>query len=82
MIGRFVKGGVFVFIDVANIFYSQKTLGWRISYEKLKQYLERNLLGWINKKFWSNPFGSPEVRLNCKFNRYLLFCQDFSGISK
>lgn len=41
MIQKYVKGSVYVFIDVANIFYSQKTLGWRISYQKLKQYLER-----------------------------------------
>ena len=38
MINKFVKGKVYVFIDAANIFYTQKTLGWRISYEKLKQY--------------------------------------------
>src|SRR3990167_8462072 len=40
MIGEFVKGKVYVFIDAANIFYSQRTLKWRISYERLKQYLE------------------------------------------
>jgi len=41
MIGKFIKGKVAVFIDAANIFYSQRTLGWRISYEKLKEYFER-----------------------------------------
>src|SRR3989344_1723286 len=41
MIGRLTKGKVAVFIDAANIFYSQRTLGWRISYEKLKEYFER-----------------------------------------
>lgn len=41
MIGKYVKGRVYVFIDTANIFYSQKTLGWRISYQRLKEYLER-----------------------------------------
>ena len=30
-----------MFIDAANIFYSQRTLGWRIDYTKLKHYLER-----------------------------------------
>ena len=39
MIQKYVKGRVYVFIDASNIFYSQKTLGWRISYERLKQYL-------------------------------------------
>jgi uncharacterized LabA/DUF88 family protein len=41
MIGRFTKGIVHVFIDAENVFYSQRTLGWRISYEKLMRYLER-----------------------------------------
>jgi len=40
MIHKYIKGRVYVFIDSSNIFYSQKTLGWRISYQKLKQYLE------------------------------------------
>lgn len=43
MIGRFLKGKVCVFIDAANIFYSQRTLKWRVSYEKLKKYFEREL---------------------------------------
>ena len=38
MIKQFIKGKVYVFIDAANIFYSQKTLGWRVSYEKLINY--------------------------------------------
>lgn len=41
MIGKYVKGRVYVFIDVANIFYTQKSLGWRISYEKLMQYFKK-----------------------------------------
>ena len=41
MINKFVKGRVYVFIDAANVFYSQKTLGWRISYEKLMQYFKK-----------------------------------------
>lgn len=39
MIKRLVKGKVFVFIDAANIFYAQRTLKWRISYERLMNYL-------------------------------------------
>lgn len=38
MIHEFVKGKVYVFIDAANIFYTQRSLKWRISYEKLKDY--------------------------------------------
>lgn len=33
---------VAIFIDAANIFYSQKTLGWRLDYEKFLSY-------WNNK---------------------------------
>lgn len=41
MISKFVKGKVYVFIDAANIFYTQKSLGWLISYEKLMQYFKK-----------------------------------------
>ncbi len=40
MISRFIKGKVYVFIDAANVFYTQKTLKWRISYKSLKQYFQ------------------------------------------
>jgi len=40
MIGKFVKGKVCVFIDAANLFYAQHTLGWKISYEKLMRYFK------------------------------------------
>ncbi|PIU33307.1 NYN domain-containing protein [Candidatus Shapirobacteria bacterium CG07_land_8_20_14_0_80_39_12] len=35
----FTKGRVAVFIDAANILYSQKTLGWKIDYQKLKKWV-------------------------------------------
>ncbi len=41
MVGKFVKGRIFVFIDAANILYSQRTLGWGIGYEKLKAYFQK-----------------------------------------
>ena len=41
MIGKFVKDKVYVFIDAANLFYAQHTLGWKISYEKLIRYFKR-----------------------------------------
>jgi uncharacterized LabA/DUF88 family protein len=44
MIRQFIKGRVYVFIDAANIFYTQRTLGWRISYEGLRHYF-RNECG-------------------------------------
>lgn len=39
MLRKFVQGRVCVFIDAANILYSQKTLGWRIDYRRFKNYL-------------------------------------------
>ena len=36
-------GKVAVFIDAANVLYSQKTLGWRVDYQKLKKYLEKEI---------------------------------------
>ncbi len=41
MINKFIKGKVYVFIDVENIFYSQRNLGWKISYEKLMKYFKK-----------------------------------------
>lgn len=41
MIKQYTKGRVFVFIDAANILYSQQTLGWRVDYKKLKEYFEK-----------------------------------------
>ena len=40
MISKFIKAPVYVFIDVENTFYAQGTLGWKISYEKLINYLK------------------------------------------
>ena len=41
MIGQFVKGKVYVFIDAANILYSQQSLGWRVDYKRLKEYFKK-----------------------------------------
>ena len=43
MIRQFVKGRVCVFIDAANIFYSQRTLGWRVDFVKLVGYLKQEV---------------------------------------
>ncbi len=47
MIKDFVFGRVYVFIDDANILYSQQTLNWKVDYKKLKEYFtsESNLKG-------------------------------------
>ena len=41
MFGQFVKGRAYVFIDAANILYSQQALRWRVDYKKLKEYFEK-----------------------------------------
>jgi len=41
MISKYTKGEVYIFIDAANIFYSQRTLKWKISYEKLIEYFRK-----------------------------------------
>jgi uncharacterized LabA/DUF88 family protein len=41
MIRELELGRTAVFIDAANILYSQHTLGWRVDYRKLKAYFER-----------------------------------------
>lgn len=41
MIGKYTKGKVYIFIDAENLFYAQKTVGWKISYEKLMKYFKK-----------------------------------------
>src|SRR3989338_1269047 len=40
MIGRYSRGRTAVFVDAANIYFSQKTLGWRIDFKKLLDYVK------------------------------------------
>ncbi len=47
MISKFVKGKVYVFIDAENVFYTQRTLGWKISYKKLMKYFRKECGGGI-----------------------------------
>ncbi len=42
MLKQFVSGRVYVFIDGANIFYAQRSLKWKISYEKLIKYIKKD----------------------------------------
>lgn len=42
MIGQFVRGRTAVFIDAANIYFAQKTIGWRIDFKKLLEYFKKN----------------------------------------
>ena len=40
---KITKGKTAVFIDAANILYSQKTMGFKVDYEKLKNYLLKQI---------------------------------------
>lgn len=42
MINKFIKGKTAVFIDSANVYYSCKTLGWKLDYKKLLNYFKQN----------------------------------------
>ena len=54
-----IQGRVAVFIDAANILYSQKTLGWRVDYKKLKAYLERET-HLVSIHFYTGKVGADE----------------------
>jgi uncharacterized LabA/DUF88 family protein len=41
MIGTYVKGRTAVFIDAANIYFSQQSLGWRVDFKKLLEYFRK-----------------------------------------
>jgi uncharacterized LabA/DUF88 family protein len=41
MIGQYTNGRVYVFVDAANILYSQQSLGWRVDYKKLQEYFKK-----------------------------------------
>ncbi len=43
MISRFTKGKTAVFIDASNIYFSQKTMGWRVDFKKLLEYFKTNV---------------------------------------
>ena len=39
---RWIYGKIALFVDVANLFYLQKRLKWKISYQKLYQFFDKN----------------------------------------
>ncbi len=41
MLSGIFKGKTAIFIDAANMFYSEKTLGWRIDFQRLANYLRQ-----------------------------------------
>ncbi len=42
MISQYVKGKTAVFVDASNIYFSQKSLGWRVDFKKLLEYFKKN----------------------------------------
>lgn len=63
MLNKYCNGITYVFIDAANILYSQQTLGWRLDYTKPKQYLEKEInLGKIF--YYTGKVGSLEKQLS------------------
>lgn len=71
MIKEFIKGRVYVFIDAANILYSQQTLRWKVDYEKLKKYFE----GECNLR--AIYFYTGRVGANDKQNSFLKKLENF-----
>lgn len=46
MLEKYIRGKVAVFIDAANIIYSQRSLGWKVDYLRLIKYLNQfSLIG-------------------------------------
>jgi len=46
MISKYLKGKAAVFIDASNIYFSQKTLKWRVDFKKLIEYLRKETDLW------------------------------------
>lgn len=62
MIKKYLVGKIAIFIDAANILYSQKTLGWKIDYEKLMLWLKSEGKVKINY-LYTGKVGSLEKQL-------------------
>src|SRR3989338_9370972 len=71
MLKQFNLGKTAVFIDAANILYSQRTLGWNIDYQKLAAYLrgETELVGLY---YYTGKVGSEQ-----KQNAFIKKIQSF-----
>lgn len=42
MISQYIKGKTAVFVDASNIYFSQKSLSWKIDFKKLLDYFKNN----------------------------------------
>lgn len=62
---------VSVFIDAANILYSQHTLGWEIDYQKLLRYFKKNYL--FQKAYFYSGKDSRNTKQEQFFSRMRRF---------
>ena len=76
MLRKFVQGKVYVFIDAANTFYTQRTLGWKVSYEKLMRYFKKecgnNVKCFIYLAYDENKQGEQKFLDMLDINGYIL----------
>ena len=70
------KKKVSLFIDAANILYSQQSLGWRIDYRKLKKYFEDKAS--LKKAF----FYSGKISENKKQDKFFKLMEKFGYLVK
>lgn len=85
MLKQYIKGKVYVFIDAANIFYTQRTLGWRISYERLAQYFRDECGDNLAKMFVYTAYdkGRPQQKKfldMLEINNYILRTKEVKRI--
>lgn len=76
MIKKYTKGKIAVFIDAANILYSQQTLGWEVDYKKLIAYFKKN------GEFVNAYFYSGKISKNQKQEKFFLKMQQLGYIVK
>lgn len=74
MIKQYAKGRVAVFIDAANILYSQQTLKWNIDYKKLINYFKKST------KLVSAYFYSGKISKNIKQAKFFKKMQSFGYV--
>ncbi|HMO78989.1 MAG TPA: NYN domain-containing protein, partial [Candidatus Paceibacterota bacterium] len=56
-----------IFIDEANIYHSQKTLGWKVDYLKLKEHFEK--IGKIKVLNFYTSFMDKNIYQKDRFNK-------------
>lgn len=66
MIEKFTQGRVAVFIDAANIYFSQKTLGWKVDFKKLLHYFQQGSKTLFRVSYYGalNPENFKEKRFH------------------